>query len=246
MQNGCTKRDSIIVSYKPLPIKNLGKDTAICEGFTYLLDASSPNANYLWQNNSTNPTFLVTRSGVYSVSIDLNGCIKRDTIRIDYNSKPVVSLGPDKTICEGQQLILDPKITNATFLWQDGSSSSTFIVSSPGIYKLTANNQCGNNSDDIVITKGLCQLKMPNAFTPNNDGNNDVFGIKNSGFIKEFYLIIYNRWGEKVFETKDVSKGWDGMYKGIEQPSDNYVWTISYTNLDGKKDFIKGSVVLLR
>jgi gliding motility-associated-like protein len=98
----------------------------------------------------------------------------------------------------------------------------------------------------INITKGLCQLEMPNAFTPNHDGLNDIFRVKYPYFIKTFNMVIYNRWGEKVFSTTDPYKGWDGNYLGENQPSGNYIWTIFLIDLDGNKLTAKGNVILIR
>ena len=72
---------------------------------------------------------------------------------------------------------------------------------------LTAVNICGSSTDEIKITAGLCSLLLPNAFTPNGDGINDVFGVKYPFAVKTFLLTIYNRFGEKVFETTEMSKG---------------------------------------
>jgi gliding motility-associated-like protein len=245
-QNGCSKRDSINIQYKPVPVVDLGNDTTLCEGVIKELDATYPGATYLWQDHTTDPVLTVNQPGVYSVLVDLNGCIKKDTVLINYLYKPVFTLGTDTVICDGSQILLDPKLTNASYLWQDGSTSPTFIVTQPGVYSLSATNSCGTASDVINIIRGLCQLEMPNAFTPNHDGLNDVFRVKYPYFIKTFNMVIYNRWGEKVFTTTDPYKGWDGNYLGENQPSGNYIWTIFLIDLDGNKLTAKGNVILIR
>ena len=245
-QNRCSKKDSIEVLYKPLPIVRLGNDTTLCEGITKDLDVSNAGATYLWQDNSTSANYRVSKAGLYHVSVNMNGCVKKDTIRIDYLLRPNFTLGPDRELCTGTKLVLDPGIRNGTFLWQDGSTSPAFTVTVPGIYSVTANNQCGGFSDEVTIVKGLCRLVMPNAFTPNDDRTNDVFRVKNPEFIKTFSLKIYNRWGQLIFQTSDPHKGWDGKFNGLPQPADNYVWVISMTDNDGNKESAKGSVLLLR
>ena len=245
-QNGCSKKDSLLVGYKPLPAVYLGKDTTLCEGFSKLLDAGYPGATYLWQDQSTLPVFSVVKPGTYHVSVNLDGCIKKDTIQVSYNFKPVFSLGNDTTICIGQELKLDPRISNAVLNWQDGSTSSYMIIKDPGTYRLTATNECGSTADEIVFSKGICRLYMPNAFTPNNDGLNDVFRVKDPGFIQTFSMVIYNRWGEIIFRTDDPHKGWNGVYKGIAQPEGNYIWQITLTTKDGEKESANGSVILIR
>jgi gliding motility-associated-like protein len=107
-------------------------------------------------------------------------------------------------------------------------------------------NACGITEDEINITKGICQLQMPNAFSPNYDGRNDLFRIKHWQFIKTFEMQIYDRWGMLVFRTTDPRNGWNGNYRGSPQPTGNYVWTISLVDLDGKAGFYRGNFLLLR
>jgi gliding motility-associated-like protein len=245
-QNGCGKKDSLVVGYKPLPALELGRDTTLCEGVSKLLDATYPGATYLWQDRSTSPAYSINKPGTFHVTVNLDGCIKKDTITVAYRSKPRFSLGNDTSVCIGQELRLDPRISNASLRWQDGSAASYFTVKNPGLYEVTATNECGSASDQIVIALGICKLYMPNAFTPNNDGLNEVFRVKDPSFIQAFSMVIYNRWGEVVFKTDDPHKGWDGKYKGLQQPEGNYIWQISLTTKDGEKVSAYGSVVLIR
>jgi gliding motility-associated-like protein len=226
---------------------NLGNDTTLCEGITKTLDASNPSSVYIWQNGSGGSSFTVNTAGLYYVAVNMNNCIKRDSIVIGYTYKPAFDLGKDTFICQGHQIILTPKLTGSfNYVWQDGSNNSTYTVNQPGSYQLTASNNCGSFTDKIVIDKGTCLLLMPNAFTPNNDGLNDLFRVKYPGFIKSFKMTVYNRWGEKIFETTNALTGWNGKYKGLDQPMGNYIWIISYTDIDGRSETLKGNVILIR
>jgi gliding motility-associated-like protein len=159
----------------------------------------------------------------------------------------VFTLGKDTFICNGHEILLTANLAgNYNYTWQNGSSNPKYTVTQPGTYKLTVSNVCGSATDEIFIDKGTCLLLMPNAFTPNNDGLNDVFRVKYPAFIKTFRMIIYNRWGEKIFETNDPLKGWNGIYKGFYQPTGNYIWTISYTDIDGRSETLNGNVILIR
>lgn len=86
---------------------------------------------------------------------------------------------------------------------------------------------------------------LPNAFTPNNDGNNDVFFVRGRG-IATMSLKIYNRWGNKVFESDDITQGWDGKYKGKEQNTGVFVFVVQGTFLNGKSFDESGDVSLIR
>jgi gliding motility-associated-like protein len=247
-QQGCSKRDSVSVLYKPIPQVSLGNDTILCEGVSYQLNANTNNnVTYTWQNNSTGSSYVVNASGKYWVRVLLNGCANADTANITYTLKPVFDLGNDTSICKGQTFTLQPHVNdNATYKWQNGSTGSSFNVTEPGIYEVTVTNECGARSDKIAIDQGLCLLVMPNAFSPNHDGLNDVFRIKHPWYIKEFHMMIFNRWGEKVFESYDPNKGWNGTWNGIDQPSSAYAWVISLTDKDGQKDSSRGIVILAR
>jgi gliding motility-associated-like protein len=87
---------------------------------------------------------------------------------------------------------------------------------------------------------------IPNVFTPNHDGYNDYFKPLLFGTVKQYYLVVYNRWGQTVFQTTDRAKGWGGLYKGKEQNNDVFVWMCRY-QLEGEQVKIqKGTVVLVR
>ena len=179
--------------------------------------------------------------------MDLDGCMARDTIQITYLDKPRFTLGRDTVICRGETILLQPHINvPAAFLWQDGSTQPFYNVKDTGVYLLTAANICGNYTDEIKITPGLCSLILPNAFTPNGDGLNDIFGVKYPFTVKAFLFTVYNRFGEKVFESADMGKGWDGNYRGTVQPMGSYVWVIKLTDTNNKEQSSKGVITLIR
>lgn len=246
-QRGCVNDDTINVKFDPLPIVMLGNDTTLCEKQTLQLNAFNNNAAYQWQDGSTFPGYVVKTPGIYSVKLNVNNCSASDTINISYKVLPFFTLGPDSFLCAGQQYVLQPAInTNTSLLWQDGSSAPSFTVMKDGVYFLTASNECGNYTDSITITTGLCNIIMPSAFTPNNDGLNDMFRIKYPYPLKTFKMVIYNRWGEKVFETNNINKGWDGSYKGQLSVQGSYAWIISFMDTNSKPGQLKGIVTLVR
>jgi len=246
-QQGCSSTDSVTVNFKPLPVVNLGSDTTMCPGGTKLLDATAAGATYLWQDGSTTPDFTITAPGAYYVTVTLNGCSGADTVTATYLPLPQFYLGNDTFICKGTSFVLAPELnTPANYLWQDGSKSNIYTVNGPGVYTLTAANTCGQFTDSITITTGLCKLVMPTAFTPNNDGVNDVFRVKYLFPVNAFHMVVYNRWGQKIYESGDIGQGWDGTFQGALQPPGAYIWVIDLTDADGSKESGHGTVVLIR
>jgi gliding motility-associated-like protein len=131
--------------------------------------------------------------------------------------------------------------------WQDNSSGPTYSVTQPGTYSLTAVNNCGSSYDEVKFTPGTCTIYIPSAFTPNNDGNNDVFKVLGTDLVSQFTLRIFNRYGQVIFETSDKNQGWDGKVKGSPSSPGGYVYVVKYKdNVWPDPQVIQGSFILLR
>jgi len=246
---GCSVSDTILIGDKPTPVINFGEDTALCEGQTLVLDATNPGASYKWQDGSAAPVFNVDAAGSYTVNVDLNGCQSSGHKLVTYISKPVINLGSDTALCNTVQVLLNAYYPQSSFEWQDGSVLSRFNVSKAGTYSVTVNNACGvmRDSINIVYEDCACKFYMPSAFTPNSDGVNDVFRPKYQCLFDAYELNIFNRWGQRVFVTRDAGKGWDGIMNGAPQPIATYVWQLTYKdNLTGRLIHKNGTFVLIR
>jgi len=249
-----TTTDTINVIYNPLPTVDLGNDTILCQGETLTLDATTPNASYLWQNNSTSPVYNVFSSGIYWVEVtDTNNCIIRDSININFNSIPKVNFNNDTTLCIGDTLILDVATDNAVYLWQDSSKNSSFTITNSGEFWVKVTNQCGSDSDTIktLISDCECIIFLPNAFTPNNDNINDVFKPVYECELTDFRLMIFNRWGDLIYETNEIEVPWDGKANNGRDIAQNdvYVWILEYAipfNGQAEKHFRIGHITLLK
>ena len=136
------------------PIVNLGQDTSICNGQTVTLDATTPNASYLWSDNSTNSTLSVSTTGLYSVTVTIGNCSSSDDINIMVENNPIVNLGADTTFCDAVDFILNATAQNVTYTWQDNSSQPTYTAFSSGNYSVTITDMMTNctSSDDIMLT----------------------------------------------------------------------------------------------
>ena len=247
--SGCVKRDSIQVNYKANPQISLGNDTGLCTGQTLLLDAANGGSIYSWQDGSTSPTFMVSMSGTYSVKVSNGGCDTTVQITVSYITKPILDRIKDTTACFKQELILDAEYPFSTYLWQDGSVQPQLTVTKAGTYVVQVTDQCGTTKDSATVSfeNCVCQFFVPNAFTPNGDGRNDVFLPKNQCLVGYYELMVYNRLGQLVFISRNASVGWDGSYGNQPQPIDTYVWELNYSdNLTGKLMHKKGTVTLLR
>ena len=147
----------------------------------------------------------------------------------------------------------DPITLSATpgfpeYVWQpSGSSGPDLTVTSPGLYTVSVNTSCGTHTDTRQVYADCPNtILMPNAFTPNGDGLNDVFRIPPSNFLELKVLRVYDRFGNMVFETRDASKGWDGFCNGVKQSAGTFVYHIEMKGPDGRDIKSSGTVTLIR
>ncbi|AXY72790.1 gliding motility-associated C-terminal domain-containing protein [Paraflavitalea soli] len=245
--------DSLLITVFDNPAAvTLGPDIYLCDTTHHWLYANAGFVTYQWQDGSTDLSLKATTPGVYHVlATDHCGHNYRDTILLIQVSPAQVHLGKDTLICEGGFVPLTPGKGFASYLWQDGSGKQVFNAREAGIYWVQTTDQHGCNSQDsIKIATKFCRpsVTLPGAFSPNNDNRNDLFRPVVSGVLVQFSLIIYNRWGTKIFESTDARKGWDGTFNGQPQPSGSYIWTCYYklNNSTPPVNKEKGIVILSR
>jgi gliding motility-associated-like protein len=252
--DNCGWEDSVDITFTAEPAASLGEDTSLCTGSSFLLQPTNTNGvtSYLWQDGSTDPSFMANGPGLYWVETS-NACgVKKDSIKIDPLSKPKVELGGNKFICEFDIIelknLLDSK--EYDYRWVDNSTGKSMVVKTPGIYWADVTNSCGTVRDSVLVVDKPddceCSVYMPTGFTPNHDGKNDLIKL-NSNCPVGGELFIYNRNGELVFHTRDLQKGWDGVYRGMPQQTGVYVFQANYRY--GSRPaviFKKGSFVLIR
>lgn len=247
-----TFTDSTVVVEHTTPTINLGHDSLLCNGDSIWLNAYFPNSTYNWNTGSTADSINVSTAGKYIVTVNSFGCIAVDSVTYETATVSHELLPNDTTICEGTALVLIPKAgTNP--VWQNGSHSDSITVTEAGLYTVMVSTVCGEYSDSITVAIEVCpsNLHVPDAFTPNNDGVNDYFTVFGES-IEDYEIKIFDRWGEKVYDSHDVSelnnlsRGWDGTYKGKLQDPAAFAYVISAKGYDGKDYFKKGYVILIR
>ncbi len=152
--DGCTASDTINISIAEIVEIDLGEDTSICSGESLVLDATTENAIYEWQDGSSEATFEVTESGEYSVALDIDGCEALGSINVEVTANPTVDLGEDISICDGASVTLDASVEGATYEWQDGSSEATYTVNGAGTYSVTVEVDGCLGTDEVEVSFG--------------------------------------------------------------------------------------------
>ncbi|MFC1733786.1 gliding motility-associated C-terminal domain-containing protein [candidate division KSB1 bacterium] len=242
--------DTIVVDFYPTSSVDLGPDTTICSDQILLLDPGPGFATYLWQNGTTNQTQSVLNAGLYWIMAqDINGCKAIDSIIVNMDVRPQIYLGETMYLCQ-PYIILDAGGSAESYLWQDGSDNQTFAVYTTGSYEVTISNGNCYVTDSIEI-KECHVVWVPNAFTPNGDGINDCFQPVGDQLIN-FQMSIFNRYGQLVYESKEVTECWYGTDINNDQiaPEGVYHYIILYDGygnvLMEQEGVLTGYVILYR
>lgn len=248
--NACyVARDTIVIAQLAAPTFSLPNDTSLCAGDSVQLSITAPG-NIIWSNSSTASFIWASTPGVYWAQVtNAQGCARTDSIVITQDQIALLNLGADTTFCSSSGFVLRPGIAGAQYVWNDNSTDSFYVVMQSGSYSVTATNGCGSATDNINITylPNGCQLAIPTAFSPNGDGKNDLFRAISYCVVPKFTMRVYNRWGELVFETNDITEGWNGVFRNTQQPMGVFVYYIEYFNsCSQKKETVAGNVTLLR
>ena len=237
-----------------LPINGieLGSDTTLCAGNTLLLQPINNiplTAQFLWQNGDVLNSFLVNQAGFYKVKVTIDGCSFSDSVNVEYLNPPDFALPNDTIICENDRIVIDIPQGNYTILWNDSNSSNHRVFDLAGNYSVTISNQCGTVYDAFALEYKNCNcyIYFPNAFTPVGDGLNECFTPVYNCEFSTYHLVIYNRWGQLIFETFNPAICWDGKYLNNLAESGVYVWLVEFSSVyQAGKQIKKGIVSVLR
>lgn len=252
----CTNQNEVI---------DLGPDIQTCTG-PIVLNAGSGFASYKWSTGSTTPEIDVFSSGTYSVSVTTAcGTILRDTIDVIFDA-PIIEITADNNPVKPGEIVelSTPALPNQKYKWEPATLVNDptapivrSVITADTWFYLTVIDTNGCKSSDSILIEIMNEddtvdIFIPSAFSPNNDGINDVlFVMSISNKVDVNYFRVYNRWGQMVFSVENAPAnnrqfGWNGTYKSEPSPTDSYIYVAEATLSDGRKVFKKGSVTLIR
>lgn len=240
VENDCgVQMDSTFVM--SLDVEELLFDTSTCDLDSINLDASGMKAQrYLWSNQDTLAYTTIEESGIYFVEGYFDNCVVRDSVEVNLYQSPDIDFGNDTSTCG--DYTLHAYADGASYLWQNGSTSSEMPVTETGTYTVRVSNLCGVSTDEIYVEVKDCKIIIPNVFTPNSDGINDEFMI--SADYGNWQLYIYDRWGIVVHQSDNIYlTNWNGRgAKGERCPE--AIYYVILKRLDGAE--VLNSTVFLK
>jgi gliding motility-associated-like protein len=267
--NNCKDTDQVVITVLHRVPVDAGGDHEVCEGASVRLEASGGVA-YAWQpatslsnSQSAAPLASPSTTTTYMVIITENECFA-DTLyqTVVVEPYPTIDLGPDLRALPGASLYLKADTSHAvSILWTpatglncDQCDKPVAVVEKTIMYKATVHNRLGcEASDELTITMGCdnSTFYMANTFTPNADGLNDVYFPRGRGADQINHFMIYNRWGELMYEARnfpcnDERYGWNGTYKNEPMKADVYVYVLEATCGNDERVLLKGDITLYR
>ena len=270
--NRCHPRDTAYASYilKPNAIANFDVLPTACSGVAVFLDnLSNPSAQFTWIFSDGSISFLAepnhvfTSAGTYTITLiikDTSTCDIYDTLtkNIEILAFPIANFIMDR---DSFYYLDNIQFTNLSqnftdVIWHFGNGDTSIVenplytypqihAQQPCIIAYIEGTTCADTFCKDIYINFEPRIGVPNAFTPNGDGINDEVRVEGSGIV-ELQFMIFNRWGEKVFESRDQNIGWNGIYKGQLQEMEAYAYTVKARFLDNTRKSFSGNITLLK
>ena len=249
----CSTWDTFNLANFPSTL-DLGPDMRFCERIDTLITAPRNDfQSVTWNNEIVGNSYRLKEPGKLIISvINRYGCPESDSIQGRLFPNPRINLGNDTVVCLSVHPVLNALPGMEKYQWQDGTNGLSYKAIDPGTFwvKVKDKNGC-YGSDTVTINKRgdlyPSMLFMPNAFTPDGNGINDLYPLNKFPKMGSLYNVkLYNRWGEKLVELTTPDVNWDGNFNGVAAPEGAYVYLATWIGCDNVRRTIRGSFHLLR
>jgi gliding motility-associated-like protein len=265
-QNGVSLPPNVvpaILNFYRIPTATILSSSDACEGTSFSLSAAGDTLTHVWtlpDGSSVNgqqytiPNVALSDAGAYLLTTtNTLLCVDTSSLLLSVHPKPQVALASSDPVCVETVEILSPGSSYASYIWNDGSTGPSIPNQGEGTYWVIIKDVNGcEGTDSLTLVVCPATLFVPSAFSPNSDGTNDAFKARYSDtdVLNNYKMIIYNRWGQLLFETNDINLGWDGKFKGESCPAGVYTYVIKFDKPVGKtfaqKNPLRGMVTLVR
>ncbi len=258
----CTASQPVIITFTNNLTMGTVAGGTICRGASFTPVVTGNAASYSWTPTSgvsnpaiANPSLSPQATTTYTVTGTLGTCTLQRTLTVVVNQPAAVNAGADAIILAGDVYQMQATASSGSYVWTPSSNLSSATILNPSAnppvttnYTLTVTSPQGCvASDNILLTVVPYCIKPMEAFTPNGDGINDLWLITNgTGCLTSAKAQVFNRYGAKVFESDDYKNNWNGTYKGKPLPDGTYYYIISFELINGKTQYLKGNLTILR
>lgn len=257
--DGCSNTVTFSISEPPpisITCQSSDENCHNQDGYAFVVASGGAGGfNYSWNTSSSTDTIYQLGAGTYTVLItDQNGCSETCSVVVNTSATASANAGSDITIEQGQTTVLAGG-GGISYNWQPSDlvdcSTCQITTTSPvetTTFVLTVTDSAGCTDYDtiVVFVEIPCDdIFIPNAFSPNGDGQNDILYVRGS-CIKSFTLLVFNRWGEQVFQTSDLTVGWNGTWRGVDCEPAVFAFDLQGTKTDGSLFEEHGNVTLVK
>lgn len=210
---------------------------------------SGPSTAVFGSTTDINTSVTVTEYGTYSFKYSETNCNDADTVTVSFLDVPTVSTS-NYSNCEGA-IVVAQAVSNvgpSSLTWSNGTTGNTTQITESGTYTVTAQNICGTSQATSNVNFVICELDMPNVFTPGDNTTNEIFKVLEANDVFDiFHVQIFNRWGNLMYEYFDVFGGWDGKTSNGDDASEGvYFYKLNAVTFSGKEISLDGFLHLVR
>lgn len=252
------QKDSVHVYIQPPTPAPTATDTMICQ-FSKDAAIRVQGTGIQWYTHAQSrfgtkqqPPVVAYEPGTYNLFITqtIGKCeSEKAPVSVDVIYTPHEELGDEVVMCENDLQMIGVNISGVDYKWNTGSTSCCVLPERDGLYKLASTNECGTFIDSLWVIHNSCEecIVFPNAFTPVSGSANRIFRPLLKCPVDEFHISIYNRWGNLVYRSDDITDGWRGRYNYEYAPVGTYIYMVEYRSR-GKQQtqHLQGNVTLLR
>lgn len=245
--NTCPMGDTILIEQLKKPLINIGFDSVNCSFVTLSIPHQDSSVTYKWDTGDTSRTITVYQKGLHSITLSNLFCSITSTVNVNLLAMPKANLVADTIICKTPYIVLDAG-DSGTYYWNTGETTSKIRIINKGKYWVTISRNGCSATDSVYVDDCRAWYFIPNAFSPGNDGLNDVFGVVGENILN-VDMRIFDRWGENIFSQRGNEAYWDGTYKSIPCSSGIYTYIITITGYKRGllvKENLAGTITLVR
>ncbi len=253
---GCISNYSVIVNQpQPLNLSIIGGNIQCTGGSNGNLSTTVSGGTtpyiYLWSNGQTTPNISFIPAGEYSLTVsDANGCLVYASAKILEPEPITINLTAYPTSCIDQTdgaitSIISGGSSGYQYFWSNGATEGDLISIPAGDYVLSVSDVfgCVASASIKVSRSNVACLSVPNTFSPNGDGINDTWVIKNIELYPDSYMQVFNKWGTSVFESQSYLDSWDGNYQGNPLPAETYYYILSFAK---SLETLTGTITIIK